>query len=227
MKIRSKKTTAIIGVFILFLLAFLKFYVGFNHISEHIGYAWRNMFSSETKIRNTEAPHIASETVYTTMSNNDSATQVINEDDLLPIDTTRSSSMYPELQAKNKEIVRNAQFNKLKLAEQHPTNEDASAALIRLTNGRLTEVIKDQKLDVKIGQCYENPNVNGNYNCVSCMILLYNSEKKDWQAAPNGENFLKNAYDFYQPSKGDPWAAKGISMRIPYDYELFKKYESK
>ncbi|MGJ1244100.1 MULTISPECIES: hypothetical protein [Sphingobacterium] len=56
------------------------------------------------------------------------------------------------------------------------------------------------------------------------MILLYNREKKDWVEAPNGENFLKNAYDFYQASEGDIWQARELSMRIPYDYALVPKY---
>ncbi|MNT83047.1 hypothetical protein D3C72_2228620 [compost metagenome] len=59
------------------------------------------------------------------------------------------------------------------------------------------------------------------------MILLYNRDTKDWQEAPNGDNFLKPAYDFYQPSKGDIWEVKDLSMRIPFDYDLYKKFESK
>jgi len=50
--------------------------------------------------------------------------------------------------------------------------------------------------------------------------LLYNRDKKDWQEAPDGDNFLKPAYDFYQPSKGDIWEAKDLTMRIPFDYDL-------
>lgn len=130
---------------------------------------------------------------------------------------------------KEKELrkIKNPHFEKLIIAKNRPDDEDAQAALIRLTEGRLTDVIINQKLNIKVGQCYENPNTEGNYNCVSCMILLYNRDKKDWQEAPNGENFLDNSYDFYQPSEGDSWEAKNLSIMIPYDDKLIKKYEKK
>lgn len=57
------------------------------------------------------------------------------------------------------------------------------------------------------------------------MILLYNRDKKDWKEAPSGNHFLDNYYDFYQPLEGDIWEAKSLSIMIPYDYELIKKYE--
>jgi len=144
--------------------------------------------------------------------------------DLYPYDINKLSE-----NAKESELIKieNAHFERLVLAETVPSDEDAQAALIRLTKGRLTDVIIDQKLNIKIGKCYKNPNTDGNYNCVSCMILLYNREKKDWQEAPEGDNFLRNAYDFYQPSKDDFWEAKELSIMIPYDYELVEKYELK
>lgn len=131
--------------------------------------------------------------------------------------------------AKEEELkkIQNAHFENLVTAKNKPSDDEAQAALIRLTQGRLTDVIIHQKLDIKIGKCYENPNTEGNFNCVSCMILLYNRDKKDWQEAPNGENFLSNSYDFYQPSEGDIWEAKELSIMIPYDYDLIKKYEKK
>ncbi|PWN63301.1 hypothetical protein [Chryseobacterium oncorhynchi] len=131
--------------------------------------------------------------------------------------------------AKEEELkkIQNAHFENLVPAKNKPSDDEAQAALIRLTKGRLTDVIINQKLDIKIGKCYENPNTEGNFNCVSCMILLYNRDKKDWQEAPDGDNFLSNSYDFYQPSEGDIWEAKELSIMIPYDYDLIKKYEKK
>ncbi len=123
--------------------------------------------------------------------------------------------------------IENAHFEKLVPAKNGPDDEDAQIALIRLTNRRLTDVIINQKLNIKIGKCYENPNKGDNYRCVSCMILLYNREKKDWEEAPEGENFLDNSYDFYQAADGGMWGAKALSMFIPYDHALFKKYEKK
>ena len=123
--------------------------------------------------------------------------------------------------------INNAHFENLVVAEKAPSDVEAQTALVRFTEGQLTDVIINQKLNIKIGKCYVNPNTDGNYNCVSCMILLYNRDKQDWQEAPDGENFMKNAYDFYQPSEGDFWEAKDLSMMIPYDYDLIKKYELK
>ena len=58
------------------------------------------------------------------------------------------------------------------------------------------------------------------------MILLYNRDK-NWQEAPDGENFLRNSYDFYKTSEGSRWEAKDLSMQIPFDYALREKYSAK
>ena len=144
-------------------------------------------------------------------------------EDLYPVDTNRVVEHRREAEI---QIIKDAQFERLKAAELFPLNEDVQSALIRFTKGRLTDVIIEQKLNVKVGTCYENPNTDGAFYCVSCMILLYNRETKTWQEAPNGDNFLRTAYDFYLPSEGDVyWDAKDLSMRIPFDYELFEQYE--
>lgn len=150
--------------------------------------------------------------------------QAVSPDDIYSLDTSRVA---PEVVASELEKIKKANFDLLVEAKIKPDHEDAQAALIRHTEGRLTDVIINQKINIKIGKCYDNPNTDGNYNCVSCMILLYNRDKKDWQEAPDGDNFLKPAYDFYQPSKGDIWEAKDLTMRIPFDYDLYKNYEGK
>ncbi len=149
---------------------------------------------------------------------------VVSPDDIYSLDTSRVA---PEVVASELEKIKKANFDRLVEAKIRPDHEDAQAALIRHTDGRLTDVIINQKINIKVGKCYNNPNTDGNYNCVSCMILLYNRDKKDWQEAPDGDNFLKPAYDFYQPSKGDIWEAKDLTMRIPFDYDLYKKFEGK
>lgn len=150
-------------------------------------------------------------------------TIVASNTDLYPVDINRVA---PEIKDRENEIIAKAHFERLKIASIRPDHQDAQIALIRLTEGRLTDIITQQKLSIKVGQCYENTNTEGNFNCVSCMILLYNREKKNSQEAPNGDNFLQNAYDFYQPSEGEQWEAKALSMRIPYDYKLQKQFES-
>jgi len=149
-------------------------------------------------------------------------TEVVSvADDLYPVDT---NYVAPEFRASEIEKVKKADFGKLTVAKLHPDHEDAQIALIHLTARKLTDVIINQKINIKVGTCFENPKTDGHYRCVSCMILLYNREKKNWVEAPNGENFMKNAYDFYQTSEGDIWQARELSMRIPYDYALVAKY---
>jgi len=149
-------------------------------------------------------------------------TDVATTDDFYSYDTTRMTEAVKREELK---LIKNANFDQLKKADNPPTDNDVQAALIRFTQGRLTDVIIKQKLDIKIGKCYENKNTESNFRCVSCMIMLYNRDTKTLQEAPNGENFMQNAYDFYQASENDIWDAKDLSMRIPYDYELFRKYE--
>lgn len=145
------------------------------------------------------------------------------EDDIYPVDSNFAT---PAVKAQEIEKIKKAKFENLVVAKNKPDDEDAQSALIRFTRDRLTDVIINQKLNIKVGKCYVNPNTEGNFNCVSCMILLYNRDKKDWQEAPDGENFLKNSYDFYQSSEGARWEAKDLSMQIPFDYILRKKYSA-
>lgn len=181
-------------------------------IQQYVTYSkedWENYEQSQKFFA--ENPSMASNTV-----------DVITNEDFYSYDTTRLTEAVKREELK---LIKNANFDQLKKADNPPTDNDAEAALIRFTQGRLTDVIINQKLDIKIGKCYENKNTEGNFRCVSCMIMLYNRDTKTWQEAPNGENFMQNAYDFYQASENDIWDAKDLSMRIPYDYEFFRKYE--
>ncbi|MDO6387864.1 hypothetical protein [Uliginosibacterium sp. 31-12] len=154
----------------------------------------------------------------------DVATIAATSMDLYPVNSKGLPS--DELAAKQLKI-KAAHFENLQPAKKAPSHEQAQTALVQFTQGELIDVIINQKLNIKVGKCYTNPNADGNYSCVSCMVLLYNRDKKDWQEAPEGENFMKNAYDFYQASEGGFWQAKDLSMMIPYDYDLFEKYELK
>lgn len=144
-------------------------------------------------------------------------------DDIYPVDTNRA---IPEVKVAELNKIKKANFESLKVAQHAPDNEAAQVALIHFTARRLTDVIIQQKLNIKVGTCFDHAKTDGNYRCVSCMILLYNREKKHWVEAPDGDNFLKNAYDFYQASEGDIWQARDLTMPIPFDYALFKKYNA-
>ena len=122
------------------------------------------------------------------------------------------------------EKIRKANFAALRAAKNGPDNEDAQTALVRFVGEQLTEAIIHQKLNIKVGTCYENLEKENNFQCVSCMILLYNRDKNKWVEAPNSDNFMRNAYDFAQGSEGGIWEARDLSMRIPFDNALFKKY---
>ena len=217
-----RRTGAMKGLFILFfiaLLAFvvLKYVVGFNQIGHHI--------SELTQLfdKNDGSPALDADTSKLNRPLEAGVTQVAEVNDLHPVDT---NLLTIDLRRAEIDRINKAQFHQLKPAKKSPTDEDAQLALIHLTNGRLTDVIIQQKLNIKIGKCYENPSLKDKGICVSCMILLYNREKKKWQEAPNGENFLDNAYDFYLPDGGDIWEAAPLSMRIPYDYALINKYKA-
>lgn len=210
----------IFGIIVLFLIASNFIWLNkreslFYKIQQYVTYNkedWKNYETNQKYIES--APH---ETAQTSV-----AADPVTDFHPYNIDMLTANGKAEELKR-----IKNAHFEKLVPAKNKPSDEDAQAALIRLTQGRLTDVIINQKLNIKVGKCYENPNTEGNYNCVSCIILLYDRDKKDWQEAPNGENFLDNSYDFYQPSEGDIWEAKSLSIMIPYDNELIKKYEKK
>ena len=213
----------IVGLLLLFIIVFLavsnfievkKNETLLYKILQYVTYSkedWEN-YEENQKIM-AENPAIASST---------DTVDVATTDDFYSYDTTRLTEAVKREELK---LIKKANFDQLKKADNPPTDNDAQAALIRFTQGRLTDVIINQKLDIKIGKCYENKNTEGNFRCVSCMIMLYNRDTKTWQEAPNGENFMQNAYDFYQASENDIWDAKDLSMRIPYDYEFFRKYE--
>lgn len=209
-----------IGIVLLCGFLFLKYIIGFNNIPHHLETLRSEIFS--TNEENNEGT--AMPTYDTPMVDSVETTAAADVVNLYPIDTNwfDKSEIASEIAR-----IKNAHFEKLKVSTRSPSDENAQTALIHLTNRRLTDVIINQKLNIKIGECYENPNTDGNFRCVSCMILLYNREEKHWQEAPDGYNFMKNAYDFYQASENDFWEAKDLSMRIPYDYDLIKKYELK
>lgn len=147
----------------------------------------------------------------------------LDKNDLYPFDIDRVPE---EFKKDELEKIRKANLESLVVAKNVPDNEDAQTALVRFVGDRLTEAIIHEKLNIKVGKCYENPEKEDNFQCVSCMILLYNRDKKQWVEAPNGDNFMKNAYDFYQGSEGGLWEAQDLTMRIPFDKALFQKYSS-
>lgn len=217
---KMKKYLLFFGFALLGIFLFLKYIIGFHQIDFHL----RELTSYFSQNKN-HNPVIEAEIITGNPANtiSDTIAAVGIAEDLHPLDT---NILVPESEYRNRtiQIIKNAHFEKLKIAQNPPSDEQAQIALAHFTNGRLTNVIINQKLNIKIGKCYKNLDEDVYFRCVSCMILLYNRERKDWQEAPDGENFLRNAYDFYQVSEGDFWEAKDLSMRIPYDYPLFKKY---
>lgn len=222
---KTRKTLLILGsvfgILVVFLIVAHNIYVKQNEtllykIQQHLTYSkddWEN-YETNQKIL---AAHPAEESVITEVL------AAPDKYDLYPVDIDRIPK---EFKQEELEKIRKANFEALAAVKNGPDNEDAQAALIRFVGDRLTEAIIHQKLNVKVGTCYENPEKDDNFQCVSCMVLLYHRDKKQWVEAPNGDNFMRNAYDFSQGSNGGMWEARDLSMRIPFDHALFKKYSS-
>ncbi|WP_293883053.1 MULTISPECIES: hypothetical protein [unclassified Sphingobacterium] len=211
------KSFLIFSVLALLAFVILNYVVGFNQIGHHIS-EFTQLFD-----KSAGSSAIDADTSKQKVLRAGGVTRVADVEDLYPVDT----NLLPfDLRAAEIERINRAQLDQLRPAKHSPTDENAQRALIQLTNGHLTDVIGQQKLTVKIGTCYENSTRKDKQACVSCMILLYNREKKNWQEAPNGENFLRNAYDFYLPSGSGQWEASPLSMSIPYDYALVNKYKA-
>lgn len=143
-------------------------------------------------------------------------------DDFFPIDTIQS--FLPEDIKKERERIRLGDFNHLKPAIHFPKDIEAQRALIVFTEGKLLEYIKENVI-LKIGQCYINQKKDGNFNCVSCMVIAYDKTTKKEAIESNVYSVLKPVYDFYQSSENDIWDARDITLQIPYDYDLFNKFK--
>lgn len=143
-------------------------------------------------------------------------------DDFFPIDTIQS--FLPEDIKKERERIRVGDFNNLKPAVHFPKDIEAQRALITFTEGELLEYIKENVI-LKIGNCYINPKKDGNFNCVSCMVVALDKTSKKEAVESNVYSVLKPVYDFYQSSENDRWDARDITLQIPYDYDLFNKFK--
>lgn len=205
---------------LLFGVLFVWYLGGMNQLIFHLADLKQSIFHTESNNQINDAQVAVGDATIAT----DYVEMALSADDLYPVDTNRVSQSIRDEEIR---IIKNAHFENLIIAQNPPQDEDARIALIQFTKGRLTDVIINQKINIAIGQCYENPNTGDNYRCVSCMILLYNRQTNRWQEAPNGENFLKTAYDFYQPADGSDWEATDLSMKIPFDYKLFGKYKAR
>ncbi|SFE09381.1 hypothetical protein SAMN05518672_104450 [Chitinophaga sp. CF118] len=208
---RNKKLLTILATLLLLTFLFLKYIVGFNHIPDHFRHAKERLFSSGSSEE--KAPELAQ----------DVATDAISEVSTpasidYPFDTTGMALSTEEI-----EKIKSYHYENLKKAKKAPNDEEAQRALIHLTRGRLTELIMDANVNIKVGKCYENPNTDGKFNCVSCMVFIYDRKLKD-ESVSEARILIKPAYDFYQSSENDMWDAKDISLNIPFDHKLFKQY---
>jgi hypothetical protein len=148
----------------------------------------------------------------------DSMAAVSSELAYYPFDTTGMVLSAEELAR-----IKSYNYQILKPAKKAPDNEQAQRALVQLTEAKLTDFIINENVNIKIGKCYENPNTDGNFNCVSCMVFIYDRKLKD-ESVSEARILIKPAYDFYQASENDIWEAKNISLNIPFDHKLFKQY---
>ena len=229
----NKYGRSLLVVFILMLL-FLHFVVGFHHIPTHWESFRINVLhlggeefadlddvqeatSEDSEVNSAWAEHSASAQDFTMAVD---AAEV-----RYPFDINKITD--PERKAAEQKAIRAEHFERLEIADDYPIDENAQSGLIHLTEGLLLDVIREQGLTIRVGTCYNNPATDGNYRCISCMVLLYDDKINRYQEAPEGINFMKPAYDFCRPSEGALWQARDLTMNIPYDYALFKRYSVK
>jgi hypothetical protein len=212
---KKKKLLTISATLLLLAFLFLKYIVGFSHIPNHLRHAKALLFSSGSSEE--KASPLPNDVAIDDTAI-DTAAAVSSPD--YPFDTTGMT-----LSAEELERIKSYHYENLKKAKKAPTDEEAQAALIRLTQGKLTEFIMHENVNIKIGKCYENPNTDGTFNCVSCMVFIYDRKTKD-ESVNEARILIKPAYDFYQASESenDWWEAKNISLNIPFDHKLFKQY---
>jgi hypothetical protein len=208
---KKKKLLTISTMLLLLTFLCLKYIVGFSHIPHHFRYAKSLLFSSRSSEE--KAPELAGDVAIDATSE---VSTPASPD--YPFDTTGMV-----LSAEELERIKSYHYENLKKAKKVPNDEEAQAALIQLTQSKLTELIMHENVNIKIGKCYENANTDGNFNCVSCMVFIYDRKLKD-ESVSEARILIKPAYDFYQASENDRWEAKDISLNIPFDYKLFKQY---
>lgn len=222
---KYKKLLAISATLLLVTFLFLKYIVGFSHIPDHFRHAKERLFSSGSS--KDKAPELVQD-VTTSEDKAPEYAQDVPTDAISEVSTPASPD-YPfdttgmTLSAEEVEKIKSYHYENLKKAKKAPSDEEAQRALIHLTQGKLTELIMHQNVNIIIGKCYENPNTDGNFNCVSCMVFIYDRKLKD-ESVSEARILLKPAYDFYQSSENDMWDAKDLSLNIPFDHKLFKQY---
>ncbi|MCA6058390.1 hypothetical protein HUF18_01270 [Thalassolituus sp. ST750PaO-4] len=228
-----KHGRSLLVVFILMLL-FLHFVVGFHHIPTH----WESFRINVLHLGGEEFSDL--DNVPEARDENDNADSAWAENSASAQDFTVAVDapevrypfdinkiIDPERKAEEIKAIQAEHFERLEIADDYPIDENAQSGLIRLTEGLLLDVIREQGLTIRLGTCYNNPRTDGNYRCISCMVLLYDDTVNRYQEAPEGINFMKPAYDFCRPSEGALWQARDLTMNIPYDYALFKRYSVK
>ena len=220
---KYKKLLTISATLLLVTFLFLKYIVGFSHIPDHFRHAKERLFSSGSSEE--KASPVANDVPANDIAPDDVAADGVPTDVAItapsidyPFDTTGMA-----LSAEEIEKIKSYHYENLKKAKKAPNDEEAQRALIHLTRGKLTELIMYQNVNIKIGQCYENPNTDGKFNCISCMVFIYDRKLKD-ESVSEARILIKPAYDFYQSSENDMWDAKDISLNIPFDHKLFKQY---
>jgi hypothetical protein len=200
---------------------FAKYVIGFQHIPHHLETLKNTLGYSdgESAIEDTSAME-AYQMIDTAISSEE--TTAVASAVSYPFDTTLE--VLPEIRKEERRKIKAAHFETLIKSKNSPNDVEARIAIIRFNRGELGKQLIEDNATIKIGQCYNNPNLNGNHACVSAMIFIYDRASKG-ESTGYSKLILKSAYDFYQESEGDNWEARDLSMAIPFDYALFRKYK--
>lgn len=225
---KRKGRTAIIvcGSILIFIIAFLHFVVGWNHIPHH----WQD-FKDEYL---SSSPNSSNEAVATDAANTETSTagvdyasRAITEplDTLMWGEQIRKGEFIPDGVKADYDYVKQYDFSILQKAEDVPSDEQAQQAIVRHYKQEMVNLLKSNQAHISIGKAYNAPlqkTTDGDQEIarVTAMVSAFNTKGTN---LGNIQMPLGIIYDFVKFSS-DPntWYITDFSQLIPYDYELNK-----
>lgn len=222
---RHKKLMITFGVLI-FLFLGLAYYVGFQHVPHHVRYLWQAVASTPSDIDNeqTQAAMGTSVPVADT-------TAVVSAPDT-PLDTLmwanaiKNGDYIPDGVKEELEMIRKADFSKLTIARDKPSDLEIKQAIVRRFGEEAIKLLQENDATLRGGKAYHAPLQNTAKNGqeiarVTMMVTGFNSKNINLM---NIQLPMLPAYDFVKfESDPDTWYVTDLSQTIPFDYKLNKR----
>ncbi|MDO4726712.1 MAG: hypothetical protein Q4A56_05775 [Porphyromonadaceae bacterium] len=208
---RKKGKKIVISSVVIFLsiFLFLKYYIGFHHIPNHLETIKNSSFSI-TDFFFRDKPEYP--TVDTTIAVNIVA----------PIDTLiwTNADFIPENVRQEIEEYKKRDFSKLVIARDFPTDIQAQRAIIHHYKSKVVDLLQKNNAHIKIGTCYDAPLQDPTEAArVTAMVCAFNEKKEN---LGNIQLPLDIIYDFVKFHNDTIWYITDFSQNIPYDYKLNK-----